>query len=75
MPQVTKTEILEQLLSDICHVSHKHQDQYWLDAPGTDEEKLQNINALAREALYIFRNGSDDDIHDYLARYGPIERR
>jgi tryptophan synthase alpha subunit len=49
--------VLEQLLSDICHLSHRHEVQHWLDAPGTPEERLRNILTLAREALYVQRTG------------------
>lgn len=49
----TKTEVMEQLLSDICHLAHKHEVQYWLDAPGTDGEKLAQILKLARDALAL----------------------
>lgn len=49
----TKTEVLEQLFKDICHLSHKHQVQYWLDAPGTDDEKLRDILKMSRDGLAL----------------------
>jgi hypothetical protein len=52
---VTKDEILEQLLSDICYLSHKHEVANWKDAPGTDSEKLKNVLTLAREGLALVR--------------------
>lgn len=36
-------EVIEQLLLDICYQSHRHEVQYWLDAPGTDREKLDAV--------------------------------
>jgi len=56
---VEPKEVLEQLLSDICHQAHKHEVQYWLDAPGTDSEKLGNVLKLAREALHLVRHPED----------------
>jgi hypothetical protein len=41
-------------LREICHLAHKHEVQYWLDAPGSDTEKLTKILVLAREALAEF---------------------
>lgn len=52
---VTRTEVLDQLLSDICHLAHKHEVQTWKDAPGTDAEKLQQILRLSRDALAVVR--------------------
>ena len=52
----TKQEVLEQLLSDICFTAHKHEVQYWLDAPGTDAEKLWEVQCMARNALALLRD-------------------
>jgi hypothetical protein len=52
----TKNEVMQQLLSDITHLAHKHEVQYWLDAPGTDAEKLLAILSLARNALALQRD-------------------
>ena len=51
--QVSAKEVVEQLLSDICYLSHKHEVQYWLDAPGTPDEKLRQVLFLARKALAV----------------------
>lgn len=32
-------------------LSYKHEVEYWLDAPGTDAEKLAKITGILREAL------------------------
>lgn len=50
-----REEVIEQLLSDICQLAHKHEVQYWLDAKGTDAEKLKAILTLARNALAVHR--------------------
>lgn len=52
---VTRTEQIEQLLSDICHLAHRHEVQYWLDAPGNPVERLREILTLSREALHLVR--------------------
>jgi hypothetical protein len=46
---------LEALLAEICRLAHKHEVQTWLDAPGTDAEKLHAILSRSREALAIVR--------------------
>lgn len=38
-------------LAAILKQAHKHEVQYWLDAEGTDAEKLLRIVALCRDAL------------------------
>ncbi len=53
---VTKEEVIEQLLGDICHLAHKHEVQYWLNAPGTDAKKLGQILKLSRKALAVFKD-------------------
>ena len=52
-------ECIDQLLSDICHLAHKHEVQTWLDAPGTDAEKLQQVLMLARNTLAVHRGTLD----------------
>ena len=47
---------IKKLLEEICFLSHKHEVQYWLDAPGSDEEKLRKVSTMAREALALVRN-------------------
>jgi len=48
--------VLEQLLGDICFQAHKHEVQNWLDAPGTDAERLQEVLRMARNALALLRD-------------------
>lgn len=48
MSVITKEEVVEQILSDI-----------WLDAPGTDAEKLSSILKIARDALAVVRGTLD----------------
>ena len=38
-------------LNEILKLAHKHEVQYWLDAPGTDAEKLVKIVRICRDAL------------------------
>jgi hypothetical protein len=55
METISRDEVLEQLLADICHLSYKHEVQSWRDAPGTDAEKLAAVLKLARDGLAIVR--------------------
>lgn len=52
---VSRDDVIEQLFGDICHLSHRHEVQYWLDAPGTPEERLRDILTLARKGLALVR--------------------
>jgi hypothetical protein len=38
-------------LDEILKLAHKHEAQYWLDAPGTDAERLARIVKIGRNAL------------------------
>lgn len=49
----------EELLEEICRLAHKHEVQSWLDANGTDAEKLEAILPLARELLHRHRHADD----------------
>lgn len=51
-----QNKTLDSLLSGICQQSYKHEVQHWLDAKGTDAEKLRRILDLARDALHLVRN-------------------
>lgn len=46
---------VEEALSRITTLAHKHEVQTWLDAKGTDEEKLRRILEIARDALFALR--------------------
>lgn len=39
-------------LEEILKLAFKHGEQYWLDAKGTDEEKLRKIVGICRDALH-----------------------
>lgn len=51
---------LERNLLEICRLAHKHEVQHWLDAPGTDTEKLAAILPLARECLAVLRDATEN---------------
>lgn len=38
--------------SAICGLSHRHEVQYWLDEPGTPEQRLGKILSIARSGLH-----------------------
>lgn len=40
-------------LNEIAHRAHKHEVQYWLNCPGTDDEKLGQILGSTREMLSL----------------------
>lgn len=40
-------------LNEIAYRAHKHEVQYWLNAPGTDDEKLGQILGSTREMLSL----------------------
>lgn len=44
-------QTMKTALDKIMSLAHKHEVQYWLNAPGTDEEKLGRILNIAREAF------------------------
>jgi len=48
---VNAHEDLVDALKRILHQSFKHETQYWLDASGTDKERLGVIVELARNAI------------------------
>lgn len=52
---VTKDEVLQELFETICFLSHKHEVQYWKDAPGTDAEKLAEVLQHARKGLALVK--------------------
>jgi len=54
-----QNKTLDNILSGICQQAHKHEVQHWLDAKGTDEEKLRRILFAAREALHLIRKPED----------------
>ena len=61
MTEILKT--LETQLGNICHQLHFHQHQYWLDAPGTLEERAQRALKVAREALHDLREAMTQATH------------
>jgi len=51
---------LDSLLAEICKQAHKHEVQHWLDAKGSDDEKLKRILGAARDALHLIRKPEDN---------------
>jgi hypothetical protein len=58
----------KEALNEILKLAAKHEVQYWLDAPGTDAEKLAKIVRICRDAL-------DDGPTDPLAGVRLISMR
>lgn len=64
MPKTLKTA-----LNEILKLAHKHEVQYWLDAPGTDAEKLAKIVTICRDAL-----DPDPDAHAAAQEQAEADR-
>jgi len=49
---------LKEAMAAIRFLSHKNEVQYWLNATGTDQERLFDILILAREANWGSKDGN-----------------
>ncbi len=49
--QASRREALKAGLNAVLRLAFKHKVQYWLDAPGTDAEKLSKIVSICWNAL------------------------
>lgn len=48
-------------LNEISHRAHKHEVQYWLDAPGTDDEKLAQILGSSRDMMGLVEEAAQEE--------------
>lgn len=49
----------DKALEHILNLAAKHEVQYWLDATGTDAEKLRKIVTICRDALHEIREANE----------------